>query len=231
MSGEPSKSATAPRRVRLPASAVLAHVRISGASIEDVERWYRMSNFPGAMEDGHVCHMFATGAGELVMWSTWISREDALAYFDKSEPMIRELSAEVGAHVSVRRTIEAFTELTLCEEPTDLTVPKMGNMRGAFVYAVEFAGEGEKTYETLARANDFPEDFPSGLLLHFAGECATGWNAVGVWTDADTARQAMQDRFLPGIASAVSLDGNHPELNIRELEVHTLVFNHLFVPD
>jgi hypothetical protein len=82
----------------------------------------------------------------------------------------------------------------------------------AVVLSMNFTGLGQREYDGVCAAINFPENIPDGLLVHLAGATSGGWRVIDCWESQQLFDRFLRDTLTPAMR----------QLNVLQPEVETI---------
>lgn len=204
--------------------AVLVDYRMSGVNIGHLEDFYTRTNFPESLGEGMMVHIGGVLDGtETVYLAVWNAADRAEASWQANRRHIEETLADAPPDAEITRRVDSMHRLYLGDELGEFRPENAKRKPDCVGIVIDLPKVDVETYELICDQMSFPDDWPDGLLLHFAGAVEDVLRIVSVWRRTRDARKFFADRLIPASVEVARDHGKFAEIRPVELKVQLLV--------
>lgn len=164
--------------------ATLVDYRFGGVSIEQVDRYYELINFPRRMPADNYAHLAGVLEDEIVMIGLWSSDRIAKRAFETTRQEVTAALTGSGSDTAVDRESHPVQRLLFGEAIDEFRADRAHTDPNCVGYVIDLPATDSRAYDLICDQMNFPGDLPAGLLLHVAGPVGDVWRVTSVWRDA-----------------------------------------------
>lgn len=204
--------------------AVLVDYRMSRVSVGHLDAFYERSGFPDVFESGMMAHVSGVlGGEETVYLSIWDDEDTAVAAWRRKRADIAEVLEDAPPDAEISRRSSPLYRIYAGDGLGRLAAPETGRRPSVAGVVIDLPQTDIAAYELVCGRMDFPDDWPDGLLLHFAGPVEDVLRVVSIWRRAEDSREFFESRLIPAALAVAREKGLFPEIRPVDLRVHMLV--------
>ncbi|MBI5311504.1 MAG: hypothetical protein HZB14_10855 [Actinobacteria bacterium] len=209
-------------------NAVLADYRLESVNIEHLDDFYNRVGYRERLDPGLLTHIggaIEDGAdGEIVYMSIWHSEGEALESWRAKLSEV-EIVLSDSPDAKVIRRSSKIHRLYLGDDVDEFREGRSDVDPDCVGYVIDLPQVDVDAYDLICEHMGFPGDWPTGLLMHFAGRVDDFMRVVSIWRRAGQSRHFLEDRLMPAAVQVVRDHGLFPEIRPRELRIHLMALN------